>query len=471
MSRLPILQDDRPRPAADGPLAGSGARKVYVDTYGCQMNQHDSLRMFGILAEEGYGPTDDPDQADLIVLNSCSVREKAEQKVLSAAGEMKRIKRAKPGVVVAIGGCVAQQEGAALLDKVAHVDLVFGPDHIARLPELVRRVREERVRLFETELLERGDYVFPRLTEHAETEVSAFVTVMKGCDKFCTFCIVPFTRGREVSRSAAEILEEVRRLASRGTKEVILLGQTVNSYGRIRRDGHIPFHELLSEVAAVEGIERVRFTSPHPSEFSEEQILAFRDVPELCPHMHLPVQSGSTNVLRAMRRGYTREEYLAIVRRLREVAPSVALTTDIIVGFPGETRADFEETLSLLEEVRFHGAFSFAYSERTGTRALDLEDPVPEEERRDRLYELQMLQERITHEWLVSMVGQRHTVLIEGPSKADASRSTGRTGQNRPVHVDGTYAPGTMLEVEIVEAFRHSLRAREVRAPSGVPAV
>jgi tRNA-2-methylthio-N6-dimethylallyladenosine synthase len=265
-----------------------------------------------------------------------------------------------------------------------------------------------------------------------------------------------------VSRPADDIVREVEVLASRGTKEVVLLGQTVNSYGRIRRDGHIPFHELIARVADVDGIERVRFTSPHPAEFSEQQILAFRDVKELCPHMHLPVQSGSDAVLQAMRRGYTREEYLDIVSRLASIAPDVALTTDMIVGFPGESDEDFADTLSLLETVRYQGVFSFAYSERVGTRALNIEGEVPEEERIRRLYALQQLQERITKAWLDSMVGRRYQVLIEGPSKTDPRRSTGRTGQNRPVHVDGVFAPGALLDVQIVEAFKHSLRARAI---------
>lgn len=467
VSRLPVIQPELrdvkdalgavSRDAGSIPREETSAARIYIDTYGCQMNQHDSERMLGIMAHEGYVATDDPREADLIVLNSCSVREKAEQKVLSAAGEMKRIKRTRPDVVVAIGGCVAQQEGRALLDRIDHVDIVFGPDHIARLPDLVRRVREERTRLNETLFLERSEYVFPMLTERSAHHVSAFVTVMKGCDKFCAFCIVPFTRGREVSRPADDILAEVRTLATRGTKEVVLLGQTVNSYGRIRRQGHMPFHELIERIADVNGIERIRFTSPHPAEFSDEQIRAFKDVPKLCPHMHLPVQSGSSSVLESMRRGYTREEYLEIVAKLRAVAPEVALTTDVIVGFPGETEEDFADTLSLLEVVRFQGVFSFAYSERVGTRALSLA-PIDEGERLRRLYVLQELQERITREHLASMVGQRYSVLIEGSSKTDASRSTGRTGQNRPVHIDGLFEPGEMLEVEIVEAYKHSLR-------------
>ncbi len=251
-------------------------------------------------------------------------------------------------------------------------------------------------------------------------------------------------------------------LAGKGSKEVVLLGQTVNSYGKRKRDGHIPFHELLAKVCEIDGIERVRFTSPHPNDFSDEQIKAFRDLKELCPHMHLPLQSGSNTVLKTMRRGYTREKFLEIVNRLKEIAPQVGLTTDIIVGFPSETEEDFQETLSLMREVRFQGAFSFAYSERVGTRALKIEPEVPVKERFDRLRRLQGLQDQITSEWLESMVGEEQTVLIEGISKTDDTRSTGRNGQNRPVHVDGIFEPGSLLTVKIVEAFKHSLRAQVI---------
>lgn len=425
------------------------------------MNEHDSERMLHLMAEEGYAPIDDPSKADLIVINSCSVREKAEQKLRSAAGKLKHYKRLRPEVVIALGGCVAQQEGQRLLDRVQHADLVFGPDHLVRLPELVRRIRDERVRLSETEFLEREDYAFPPLSLDAPVPVSAFVSVMKGCDKFCSFCVVPSTRGREVCRSADEILAEVRSLAARGTKEVVLLGQTVNTYGQRRVHGEVPFHVLLERVAGVDGIERIRFTSPHPADFSDEQIIAFRDLPKLCPHMHLPVQSGSNPILKAMRRGYTRERYLEIVQRFRAIAPDAALTTDVIVGFPGETEADFEATLSLMDEIRFDGAFSFAYSERTGTRAAELTDGVvPPEERRRRLIALQTRQDVHTRERLAAAVGRRFEVMIEGPSKSDPSRCSGRTGQNRLVHLDGSHPVGAVLPVEIVEAFNHSLLGR-----------
>lgn len=423
------------------------------------MNQHDSQRIAGLMAQEGYVLTDVAEDADLIVFNSCSVREKAEQKLLSAAGAVRKYKKRNPGVVVAIGGCVAQQEGERLLARASHVDVVFGPDHLGRLPELVRKARSDRKQRGETEFLSREAYRFPSLADtDAAGPVSAFVSIMKGCDKMCSFCIVPFTRGREVSRSADEILREVRHLAEKGTKEVVLLGQTVNSYGRRRQEGQPPFHVLLAQVAEVEGIERIRFTSPHPAEFSSEQIAAFRDIPKLCPHMHLPVQSGSTRVLEAMRRGYSRADYLDIVQELRSVAPMVSLTTDVIVGFPGEREEDFADTMSLLETVRFQGAFSFAYSERTGTRAIDLPDSVPVAVRSERLQVLQARQEEITQEALQGMLGQQVEVLIEGPSKSDPEKSTGRTGQNQPVHVDGILPPGTLTTVRVAEAYKHSLR-------------
>jgi tRNA-2-methylthio-N6-dimethylallyladenosine synthase len=463
VGKLTVLSDT-PAPAewtSPLPIArGITPKRIFVDTFGCQMNAHDSQRMLSLMAGEGYLPTDSADDADLIVLNSCSVREKAEQKLRSRAGEMRLLKKERPGLILALGGCVIQQEGEALIHKIDHADIIFGPDHVARLPDLVRQVEEKRKRVIELELLDRADYVFPPLPDSAPAEVSAYVTVMKGCDKFCTFCIVPFTRGREYSRDAEEILAEVRMLASKGSKEVILLGQTVNSYGRRKQPGQIPFHELLARVAEIDGIERIRFTSPHPADFSDEQILAFRDIPKLCPHMHLPVQSGSSKVLAEMRRGYTREEYLAIVDRLREVAPHVGLTTDVIVGFPGETEEDFADTLSLFERVRFQGAFSFAYSERVGTRALKIEPAIPDAERFRRLAVLQALQNRITKECLDAMVGERQRVLIEGPSKTDPTRSTGRTGQNRPAHLDGKFEPGSLLDVDIIEAYNFSLRAR-----------
>jgi tRNA-2-methylthio-N6-dimethylallyladenosine synthase len=435
-------------------------RRVFMETHGCQMNVHDSERMAGLLAAEGYVPTDDPSHADLIVFNSCSIREKAEQKLLSAVGSVRPYKEARPEMVIAVGGCVAEEQGDRILKRAPHADIVFGPDHLGQLPEMVRQVEERRARLHRTGFLARTDYQFPAFSAQADVKVSTYVSVMKGCDKFCSFCIVPFTRGREVSRPSEEILDEVRTLARHGAKEVVLLGQTVNSYGRIRRDGHMPFHELLAAVSQVEGIERIRFTSPHPAEFSDEQILAFRDIPKLCPHMHLPVQSGSTRILEFMRRGYSREDYLAIVRRLREVAPGVALTTDIIVGFPGETEADFEDTLSLMDEIRYQASFSFAYSERPGTRAVELDGAVPQPVRMDRLRRLQALQEQHTQTCLQEMLGSTQSVLIEGPSKTNPNRSSGRSGQNRPVHVDGTFLPGILLEAEIVEVLKHSLVAR-----------
>jgi len=461
VTRLPILQAEPQAPVLPhvSPTLG-GQKRIWVDTYGCQMNEHDTQRMIGLMAEEGYLPTPDMDLADLLIINSCSVREKAENKLRSAAGRLKHVKKARPGAVIALAGCVAQQEGASLLTRVPHADLVLGPDHVTRLPELVRRIQNDRVRLNETTFVERDDYVFPRLTEAAPVETIAYVSIMKGCDKFCSFCIVPMTRGRESCRDAEEIVREVQSLAARGTKEVVLLGQTVNTYGARKVHGEIPFHELIARIADVDGIERIRFTSPHPADFSDAQIRAFRDVPKLCPHMHLPVQSGSTRVLQAMRRGYTREDYIALVDRFREMAPNAALSTDIIVGFPSETEAEFEETLSLMEHVRFDQAYSFAYSERTGTRAATLEEGVvPLEDRRRRLATLQALQDRHTQARLQSMVGRRYSVLVEGVSKSNPNRSSGRTDTNRVVHMEGQLSPGIVVTVDIIEAYAHSVLA------------
>jgi tRNA-2-methylthio-N6-dimethylallyladenosine synthase len=472
LSRLPIIEAS-PAPSASGPtlaepaFAGANyvgperqSRRIYIETFGCQMNQHDSDRIIGLMAAEGYAQTEKPDDADLIVVNSCSVRDKAEQKLRTAAGQMKKFKRKRPDTIIALGGCVAQQEGQNLLERVQHVDLVFGPDHLFRLPDLITKIRNDRVRLNETVFLGRSEYVFPDIKEEAPIQPSAFVNVMKGCDKYCSFCVVPMTRGPEVSRPAADIVREVRMLAEKGTKEVVLLGQTVNSYGRIKQQGQIPFAQLLAQVCGVDGIQRVRFTSPHPAEFSPDQIQAFADLDELCPHMHLPVQSGSSRVLNMMRRGYSRETFIDICHRFKKAVPHAGLTTDIIVGFPGETEADFEETLSLMRQVRFHSAFSFAYSERKGTKALELGDSVAPEERLRRLHVLQALQEEHSQEWLAQMVGRSETLMIEGPSKSDPTRSSGRSGNNRMVHVDGLYPPGTFVEVEIIEAFKHSLLAK-----------
>ena len=446
--KLPILpQESAPAEPVQSPLhfaASLAPKKVYIDTFGCQMNIHDSQRMVSLMAADGYLPTEGPDEADLIILNSCSVRDKAEQKVRSRAGEIKHIKKARPEVVLAIGGCVAQQEGQRLLDRIPHADIVFGPDHLSRLPELVRSVVDGQGRRNETAFLDRADYHFPEVTDQAPVQPSAFVSVMKGCDKFCAFCIVPFTRGREVSRPADEVIDEVRRLADRGTREVVLLGQTVNTYGQRKRDDQIPFAELLARVCEVDGIKRVRFTSPHPADFTDAQIEAFRDLPELCPHMHLPVQSGSDRVLKVMRRGYTRDQYLQVVDKLRRVAPHVALGTDIIVGFPGETESDFEMTMSLVERVQYHSAYSFAYSERAGTRALDIEDAVPVPERFARLRALQARQDEITKAYLDAMVGTRQQIhgrgaLEDGPDSGDGADrpkpSGARTRALRAGHV------------------------------------
>ena len=444
---------------------------LYIETFGCQMNEHDSGKIAALLARQRYRLTDDPEKADLIVVNTCAIREKAEQKFRSSLGRYRALKERKPGLVIGVGGCVAQQRGESLLRQVPHVDLVFGTQGILRLPALLDDVAHRRRVTdtdFTTDLRARFD---PELIPLSTTPAKAWVTVMEGCDLFCTFCVVPTTRGREISRPAEQVLDEVRRLATRGVKEVTLLGQTVNAYGR--RKGQVPFHDLLAAIDEVPGIARIRFTSSHPIHVTLGLVEAYRRLKHLCPHFHLPVQSGSDRVLARMRRRYTRREYLDIVARLRNARPDLALTTDVITGFPGETEEDFEATLSLLAEVRFSDLYAFAYSERPDTKAADFPDPVPVGVRKDRLARLLALQAEIGLAGNRSRVGCIEEVLVEGRSRTDPSRLTGRTGHHRVVNFEvradarsGSRPPagdpagrlaGAIVPVRILEAHPNSL--------------
>jgi len=438
---------------------------LYIETFGCQMNEHDSGKIAALLARRRYRLTEDPEKADLIVVNTCAIREKAEHKVRSSLGRYRALKERRPGLVIGVGGCVAQQQGEALLRQVPHVDLVFGTQGILRLPGLLDDVaRRRRVADtdFTTDLRARFD---ADLLPISPAPAKAWVTVMEGCDLFCTFCVVPTTRGREISRPAGEILEEIRRLAERGVKEVTLLGQTVNAYGR--RKGQVAFHDLLAAIDEVPGIERIRFTSSHPIYVTAGLVEAYRRLKHLCPHLHLPVQSGSDRVLHRMRRRYTRAEYLDVVGRLRDARPDLALTTDVITGFPGETEEDFEATLSLLAEARFSDLYAFAYSERPDTKAPAFPDPVPEAARRDRLARLLAFQTEIGLAGNAGHVGCVEDVLVEGRSKTDPSRLTGRTGHHKVVNFTvrsggrsgdpaGPLA-GAIVPVRIVEAHPNSL--------------
>jgi len=430
-------------------------KRYFVHTFGCQMNVNDSLRMGEALATIGYRPTPAPEQADLIILNTCAIREKAEDKMLSALGRYRAIKTQR-GALLAVAGCVAQQEKAKLLARVPYLDLVFGPDAIGKLPELVSRVAQDRVRVAETAWIDSEEYVFPRADPGSSAgKVSEFVTVMKGCDNVCSFCVVPHTRGREVSRPFVEVLEEVAALATVGVREVTLIGQNVNSYR-----GGISFADLLLRVAQVSGIERVRFTTSHPHDLSDALIDAFRRERRIAPHFHLPVQSGSDAVLRRMRRDYTVAAYLERLATLREARPGIAVTTDIIVGFPGETEDDFRATLELTESVRYDNQFSFVFSPRPHTVAGIKEEEwgsVPHEVKVERLERLQTIQRRISAGIAEGLLGRDVEVLVEGPSRTDPSRRFGRTPENRTVNFEGRAPAGARARVRITRASPSAL--------------
>ena len=402
-------------------------RRIYIETYGCQMNVSDSELMFGVLSREGYERTEDPAEADVLLVNTCAVRDHAEQRVLGRIGELKRYKR--PGDVLGIVGCMAQRLGPKLLERVPQVDLVIGPDGYRGLPELIARAREgQRTAEVEFKSWEHYEDV-PPVREH---QVSAFVTVQRGCDYRCTFCIVPMTRGPERSRKLTDVVGEVTRLAASGTTEVTLLGQTVNSY----HDGTHDFADLLRAVGAVDGIRRVRFTSPYPSDFTPRVLAAMAETRAVCEHVHLPVQSGSSRTLKRMLRRYNREQYLDVVAALRDAIHGIALSTDIIVGFPGETEADFQETLSLVEAVQFDDAYTFKYSVREGTPAVRIKDHVPEEVKTERIGRLIQVVRRVAKQRNIGLVGTTHEVLVEGPAKRGELLQT-RTRTNKIALVEG----------------------------------
>ncbi len=444
-------------------------RKVFIKTFGCQMNEYDSARMADVLgAAEGYEPTDDPEAADLILFNTCSVREKAQEKVFHDLGRVKHLKRRNPNLVIGVAGCVASQEGAAIVERAPYVDLVFGPQTLHRLPRMMARRRESgrpQVDISFPEI-EKFDALPPPRVEGA----SAFVSVMEGCSKYCTFCVVPYTRGDEVSRPLEDVLAEVAGLAAQGVKEVTLLGQNVNAYRGLldKADGPggeaADFALLLEYVAEIPGIERIRYTTSHPREFTQRLIDAHARIPKLVSHLHLPVQSGSDRILAAMKRGYTALEYKSIVRRLRAARPDLALATDIIVGFPGETEADFEATLRLVEEVGFDASFSFVYSPRPGTPAAALADDTPQEAKLARLYRLQERIDRQAQAVSAAMVGTVQRVLVEGPSRKDADELMGRTENNRVVNFAGQpRLIGQFVELTITRALPNSLRGEVVQ--------
>lgn len=431
-------------------------KNFYLETFGCQMNVVDSEQIVDLVQQLGYVRVGSPESADLIILNTCSIRARAERKVYGHLGRFKPLKQRRPGLILAVCGCVAQQEGERMLQKVPYLDVVCGTHNVHRLGDMVRQAEERRVRCAEVAFLEADQRrrLFPERRPNAE--VTRFVTVIQGCDNFCSYCIVPHVRGREVSRPAAEVLHEVRTLVAQGVREVTLIGQNVNSYGRKEGDV-VSFAALLKQVNAVEGLERIRFMTSHPKDLSDELVDCFGELDKLCKHIHLPVQAGGDAVLKAMRRGYTREQYLGRIARLRRVCPDIRVTSDVIVGFPGETESDFEQTMDLLKEARFAEIYSFIYSARPGTSAADLADETPKAVKQERFDRMLALQEEITLGYHGRDVGQVLPLLVEGSSRQGNGQLFGRTTWNRIVNFDGSRdLIGQIVPVRLLRAYRNS---------------
>jgi tRNA-2-methylthio-N6-dimethylallyladenosine synthase len=439
-------------------------KRVYIKTFGCQMNVNDTEKMYWLLSDE-YEPTGIPEEADLILINTCSVREKPEHKVYSEAGRYKSLKKKKPDLILGITGCVAQQEGANLLKRLPYVDLVLGTQGFYFIKEALKIYQKTKKPVVLTELKE--DFEFPLILNKPgnfplkEKPVTAFVTIMQGCDNFCTYCIVPYVRGREISRPPEEILQEVEHLVKQGVREVTLLGQNVNSYG-LKNKNYPDFPELLNMVSQIEGLWRIRFTTSHPKDLSDKPIEVMATNPKVCKHIHLPLQAGSNKVLKRMNRKYTKEEYLEKVEKLKKAVPEVAITADIIVGFPGETEEDFKETLEMLEKIRYHEIFSFKYSDRPFTAAKRMENKVPEKEKERRLKIVHKVQARITEEIYNSYVGKEVEVLVEGRSSKNSEMLTGRTSTNVIVNFKAPRMDlkGALVKVLIEEAGKHSLKGK-----------
>jgi tRNA-2-methylthio-N6-dimethylallyladenosine synthase len=448
----------------------SAGKKVFIRTFGCQMNEYDSDKMADVLrAAEGYEPTSDVEEADLILFNTCSVREKAQEKVFSDLGRVKHLK--KKGVIIGVGGCVASQEGAAIIERAPYVDLVFGPQTLHRLPQMIAARSAQRRPQVDISFpeIEKFDHLPPARVDGA----SAFVSIMEGCSKYCSYCVVPYTRGEEVHRPFEDVLTEVAGLADQGVKEVTLLGQNVNAYrGKMGDSAEIADFALLIEyVAEIPGVERIRYTTSHPNEFTQRLVDVYAKVPKLVSHLHLPVQHGSDRILSAMKRGYTAMEYKSTIRKLRAVRPDISLSSDFIVGFPGETQDDFDKMMKLIDDIGYDSSFSFVFSARPGTPAANLPDDTPQEVKLRRLQQLQARIEenvrRISH----SRVGTVQRILVEGPSRKSADELMGRTACNRIVNFDGgpnaARLVGQMLDVQITSALPHSLRGTPVLHDDG----
>jgi len=437
--------------------------KIFIKTHGCQMNEYDSSKMLDVLKDsEGMELTDNPEEADVILLNTCSIREKAQDKVFSEIGRWKKIKDKNPKLIIGIGGCVASQEGDTIKARAPAVDVIFGPQTLHRLPELINQAKQTKKAVIDVSFPEIEK--FDCLPEPKADGPSAFVSIMEGCSKYCTFCVVPYTRGEEISRPFDDIIAEIASLAAQGVREVNLLGQNVNSYRGKMHDGDTAdLAMLIHYVAAVEGIERIRYTTSHPVEFSNSLIQAYAEVPELVNHLHLPVQSGSDRILAAMKRGHMAAEYKSKIRKLREIRPDISMSSDFIIGFPGETDQDFEDTMKLIEDIGFDHSFSFIYSPRPGTPAASFADDTTMEVKKERLKRLQTRIIEMTAEISQAMVGTVQSVLVTQPSKRSDEEMSGKTENNRTVNFAGQKRLiGKFVDVKITEAYPNSLRGEIV---------
>ncbi len=430
---------------------------IFVHTFGCQMNVHDSEKIVALMENSGYESIDDVKKADLIIINTCSIREKAAQKVYSQLGRLRKLKREKPGLIIGVGGCLAQQWGAKFIDKVPYLNLVFGTHNICHLPELINTIEKTGVPVVKTGFYESVKSL-DILPQSKNGKVSSYVTIMQGCNNFCSYCVVPYVRGNEESRKFRDILDEVKTLAVNGIREITLLGQNVNSYCGSNGNRH-DFADLVQKIGMINGIERIRFTTSHPKDLSNKLVNCFSEVDKLCEHIHLPVQSGSDRILRMMNRCYTSADYFNRVDKLRTVCPDISITSDIIVGFPGETDRDFQATIDMMGKIRFDNIFSFKYSEREGTVAAGLKDKISECVKHDRLQMVQYLQERHTIKRNRAMIGNSEEILVEGISKNSPEDVTGRTRTNKIVNFKGNFELiGKTVSVMITDAYLHSLR-------------
>ena len=436
-------------------------RKVFIKTYGCQMNAYDTEKMVDLLYGFNYQITSDIKQADLILLNTCSIREKPEHKIYSILGRLKKLKDKNPDLILGVGGCVAQQEGEKLFEKSPHLDLVFGTHSINKLPNLLKEIEEKKARVCEINMSDNG-YLDEGVSGYSSQKVSSYVSIIRGCNNFCSFCIVPYVRGRERSRPREEILEEVKHLSQNGVKEVVLLGQNVNSYGNdLGVTGDFP--RLLASINDIKGIERIRFITSHPKDLSDDLMSCFKGLDKVCEHIHLPVQSGSNKILKLMNRHYTRDNYLEKVDKLRRVCPAIGITSDMIVGFPQETQRDFDDTLELMKEVKFDDLFSFQYSDRPMTHASRFNDKIPSDVKRERLRILQEDQNGYSLEKNKAVLHKIEEVLVEGVSKKDPHCMTGKTGANKTVNfAGGDNLRGMLVSVKISGVHLHSLKGELV---------